>query len=109
MVTRWGMSEALGPVAYESNGGRAMFGQGIEDSKYSEAISAKIDAEVSKIMKDAFAQAREVLTTHRKVLDAIAHKLIEVETLEQPEYEDIIKVHGIMPKKKEKAELVVAS
>ncbi len=101
MVTRWGMSENLGPIAYESNGGRPMFGQGVEDNGYSQEVSAKIDAEVSKIMNDAFAKARETLTTHRKVLDAIATRLIEVETLEQPEYEDIIKAHGIKLKKKD--------
>lgn len=106
MVTRWGMSENLGPIALESDGGRTMFGRGVEDHEYSEAVSAKIDAEVSKIMNDAFARARTVLTDKRAALDAIAQKLIEVETLEQPAYEDIIKMHGIMPKKKDESKVV---
>jgi cell division protease FtsH len=101
MVTRWGMSDAIGPVALESDGGRTMFGRGVDDKEYSEAKSAEIDAEVSKIMQAGFASARKVIGEYRKTLDAIAEKLIEVETLEQKEYEDIIKAHGIKLKKKE--------
>ena len=101
MVTRWGMSEEIGPIALESDGGRTMFGQGVNDREYSERVSALIDGEVSKIMNNAFAVARDVLSSNRKVLDAIALKLIDVETLEQAEYNEIIIANGIMPKKKE--------
>lgn len=101
MVTRWGMSNEIGPIALESDGGRTMFGSGVKDSLYSERVSALIDSEVSKIMNNAFAVAREVLTDKRKVLDAIANKLIEVETLEQEEYNQIIIANGILPKRKE--------
>ncbi|MFA6386396.1 MAG: ATP-dependent zinc metalloprotease FtsH [Candidatus Paceibacterota bacterium] len=101
MVTRWGMSDEIGPIALESDGGRTMFGRGVNDSEYSERVSALIDSEVSKIMNNAFAVARTVLTDKRKVLDAIAHKLIDVETLEQAEYNEIIVANGIVPKKKE--------
>ena len=101
MVTRWGMSDAIGPIALESDGGRTMFGNGVNDKEYSEAKSSQIDSEVSKIMNKAFAKARTVLTDHRKVLDAIAGKLVEVETLEQSDYEKIIEMHGIKLKKKE--------
>ncbi len=101
MVTRWGMSDEIGPVALENDGGRTMFGQGVNDREYSERVSALIDAEVSKIMSNAFVVARDVLTDKRKVLDAIAHRLIEVETLEQKEYNEIIIANGIIPKTKE--------
>jgi len=104
MVTRWGMSEEIGPIALESDGGRTMFGQGVNDKEYSERVSALIDGEVSKIMNNAFAVAKSVLTEKRKVLDAIADKLIDVETLEQKEYNDIIIANGIIPKKKEAEE-----
>ncbi|KKP61120.1 MAG: Lysyl-tRNA synthetase [Candidatus Nomurabacteria bacterium GW2011_GWF2_35_66] len=102
MVTRWGMSEEIGPIALESDGGRTMFGQGVNDKEYSERVSALIDGEVSKIMNNAFAVAKQVLTEKRKVLDAIASKLIEVETLEQAEYNEIIVANGIVPKTKDK-------
>jgi cell division protease FtsH len=77
-----------------------MFGMGIESKEYSEKMSAVIDAEVERIVKEALARAREVLTTHRVALDAIAKKLIEVETLEQAEYNELITSLGITPKTK---------
>lgn len=101
MVTRWGMSDEIGPIALESDGGRTMFGQGVNDREYSEKVSSLIDSEVSKIMNNAFAKAREILTEKRKVLDSIAQKLVEVETLEQAEYNELIIANGIMPKKRE--------
>jgi cell division protease FtsH len=101
MVTRWGMSEAIGPLALESDGGRAMFGQGVDSKDYSETTSTLIDTEVQRIMKEALERAREVLILHRPILEVITKKLIEVETLEQPEYEAILSAHGIPLKKLE--------
>ncbi len=101
MVTRWGMSDVIGPVALESDGGRTISGGASADGDMSEATHAIVNSEVKKIMDDGLARANQVLTDHRKTLDAIAARLIEVETLEQPEYESIIKAHGIKLKKKE--------
>ena len=98
MVTRWGMSEEIGPIALESDGGRTMFGQGVNDREYSERVSALIDSEVSKIMNNAFAKAKEILNEKRSVLDIIAKKLVDVETLEQAEYNELIIASGILPK-----------
>ncbi len=100
MVTRWGMSDEIGPIALESDGGRTMFGRGVNDQEYSERVSALIDGEVSKIMNNALSVARKVLSEKKEVLDAIANKLIEVETLEQDEYNKIIISFGIQPKTK---------
>lgn len=100
MVTRWGMSEAIGPLALESDESRNMFGQP-NSKEYSEKTSSLIDAEVQRIMKESLERAREVLSTHKKILDVIANKLVEVETLEQPEYEAILSAHGIPLKKLE--------
>ena len=101
MVTRWGMSEEIGPIALESDGGRTMFGQGVNDKEYSEKVSSLVDGEVSKIMNEAFAKAKNILTEKRNILDIIAKKLVEVETLEQTEYNDLIRSNGIIPKTKE--------
>ncbi len=101
MVTRWGMSDEIGPIALENDGGRTMFGQGVNDREYSDKMSATIDNEVSRIMNDAFTRAKNVLTEKRKVLDIIAKRLVEVETLEQTEYNELIIANGIIPKKKE--------
>lgn len=99
MVTRWGMSDTIGPRALENDGGRPLFGAGVESKEYSEKMSALIDAEVEKIITNGFDRAKQVLATHKKVLDAIAQKLIEVETLEQEEYNALISSHGIAIKK----------
>lgn len=101
MVTRWGMSEEIGPIALESDDGRTMFGQGVNDKEYSERVSALIDSEVSKIMNEAFAKAKSILSEKRATLDIIARKLVEVETLEQAEYNELIIANGIIPKRKE--------
>jgi cell division protease FtsH len=101
MVTRWGMSEEIGPIALESDDGRTMFGQGVNDKEYSEKMSSVIDSEVSKIMNNAFTKAKEILSEKRNVLDVIAKRLVEVETLEQKEYNELIIANGIIPKKKE--------
>jgi len=101
MVTRWGMSDEIGPIALESDDGRTMFGQGVNDKEYSERVSALIDSEVSKIMNDAFAKAKSILSDKRVTLDIIASKLVEVETLEHAEYNELIIANGIMPKKRE--------
>lgn len=102
MVTRWGMSDEIGPIALESDGGQVMFGQGVNDKDYSEKISSLIDSEVAKIMNNSFTKAKEILTEKQQVLDIIAQKLIEVETLEQAEYNQLIIANGILPKVKEK-------
>ena len=100
MVTRWGMSEVIGPIALVDSGGRPQYGE-IAEREFSETVSTKVDAEVSRIIKDGIKSAEKVLTEHRKAFDLIARKLIEVETLEQEEYEKILTSHGIVLKKKE--------
>lgn len=101
MVTRWGMSEVIGPLALENDGGRAMFGEGVKGNDYSEHTGSLVDAEVKRIMQEGFERARTVLSDHKVVLEAITAKLIEVETLEQPEYEAILTAHNIPLKKVE--------
>lgn len=100
MVTRWGMSDVIGPMALENDGGRPLFGQGVDAKEYSERWANTIDAEVSAIMNTALTRATDVLTTHKTVLIAVANALMDVETLEQAEYEAIIAAHGIPLKKK---------
>lgn len=101
MVTKYGMSEKLGPVALEGSGGRTLFGgRGVDSRDYSENVSAKIDDEVSKIMNEAFARAREACKTNRKALDAIANELIARESIERDDFEKILIANGILPKKK---------
>ena len=100
MVTRFGMSDVIGPITLVGAGGRPQYGELVE-KEYSESVSTKVDAEVSRIINDGIKRAEKVLTEHKNAFKAIADKLIEVETIEQEEYEKIIIAHGITPKKKE--------
>jgi cell division protease FtsH len=104
MVTKYGMSDKMGPVALEGEGGRALFGRGVDDKSYSEKISSEIDAEVSSIIHTAYEKAKHIIHTYRKALDAIAQKLVEVETLERAAFEDLLIANGITPKAKQDIE-----
>ena len=104
MVTRFGMSDKMGPVALEGAGGKVLFGRGVEDGEYSEQVAAAIDAEVKEIMTTALSRAENVIMTNRKLLDAIADRLMEAETIERDEFEKILVAHGIIPKKKKDIE-----
>jgi cell division protease FtsH len=101
MVTRYGMSEKMGTVALEGEGGKALFGSGINGKEYSEKISSEIDAEVRHIIDEAYKKALKIITERRDVLDAIAQRLVEAETIEREEFEGILRANGIKVKEKE--------
>jgi cell division protease FtsH len=101
MVTRYGMSDKLGAMAFEASESRAVFGEGLEAGQFSEKVAGEIDAEVSHIMAESLKCADAAVKTHRPLLDAIAKRLIEKETIERDEFESILVAHGIQPKKRE--------
>ncbi len=90
MVTRLGMSEALGPMTYGQKEELIFLGREISEQRdYSEAVAEKIDQEVRSIVNNAYERAKEILTTHRDRLDAVANRLLEVETINREEFEQI--------------------
>lgn len=101
MVTKYGMSETLGPIALESSEGKVLFGKGPSEKEYSEEVSALIDKEVSKIMKEALVKAENIIREHRPLLDAISKRLIEKESIEREEFEQMLVANGIELKKSE--------
>jgi cell division protease FtsH len=103
MVARYGMSEKMGPIAFAASAQRTIFGEGVEEET-SQEVAAQIDAEVKKIIDGAYKKAEGVMIQHRDALDAIAQRLVEVETIERDDFEDILIAHGITPKKKEDIE-----
>ncbi len=105
MVTRFGMSEKVGTVALEGSDGRALFGAGVNGKEYSEKVSAEVDGEVRRIMDEAYKKAQKIIDDHRPLLNAIATRLIETETLEREEFESILIAHGVTPKKKQEIEV----
>jgi cell division protease FtsH len=91
MVTSFGMS-VLGPVSYDSEGKRIWLAREMSEAPlYSQEVAAKIDAEVSRIVEDAYKKAKVILTDKRKYLDAVASLLLEKETLTSEEYEGLLK------------------
>lgn len=105
MVTKYGMSDKIGPMALEGMGGRTIGGgRGMEDREYSETFGTEVDHEVAHIMKTAYDRALDVVVKHRIALDAIAKELIEVETIERAEFEKILIANGVIPKKKKDVE-----
>ncbi len=105
MVTRWGMSDRIGPVALEDPSGKVIYGRGIGEKEYSEEVSAMVDSEVSIMMNEGLRRANEVLAIHRKALDAISEELIRAETIEHKEFENLLIANGITPKKKIEEEI----
>jgi cell division protease FtsH len=95
MVTKYGMSETLGPVALEGTGGQMIGGGMSENRGYSAQVAKAIDEEVSKIIEAGKATAKEVLTKYRPALVAISERLVEVETMEREEYEALLKREGV--------------
>jgi cell division protease FtsH len=100
MVTKYGMSDKLGPIAFEDDNGNPMYGRRAGDDRdYSQEVAADIDAEVSKLIKQAKKTAKQALTEHRDLLDEIAERLIEQETIERDNFEEILRSHGVTPKR----------
>jgi cell division protease FtsH len=91
MITRFGMSDRLGPVALGRQQGNMFLGRDIMSERdFSEETAAAIDEEVRKLVDTAYLRAKEVLLDNRKVLDEIAQMLIEKETVDAEELQQIL-------------------
>jgi len=87
MVTKYGMSEAIGPINY-SDSDEVFLGRDFTSKQnFSEELAAKIDKEVRAIIDDAYAKAEAILTEHRAELDRVAEALLELETIDGDEFE----------------------
>jgi cell division protease FtsH len=98
LVTKYGMSEAIGPVTFGDNEESVFLGREISNErKYSEAVASQIDGEVSKFLNGAYELAKKIINTRKKVLDAIANALLEKETLEHEDFNKLIKDLDVKP------------
>jgi cell division protease FtsH len=95
MVTRYGMSEKLGSIAYERDPGNFLAGADrpfpTREREYAEETAASVDHEVRAIIDRVFERAQGILKARRAILDRAAHKLLEKETLEQSDLEALIR------------------
>jgi cell division protease FtsH len=91
MVTHWGMSERLGPVAFRDTEEHPFLGREMaEPRRFSEHTARVIDEEVSRLLRDASDKAAAMLQEHRDKLDTLAKKLEEIETLDEEEIEKLL-------------------
>jgi cell division protease FtsH len=91
MVTRYGMSEALGPMVYGENDGEVFLGRSITTHKnVSEVTLQKVDSEIRRIIDEQYALARKILTDKRDRVEAMTAALLEWETIDADQIADIM-------------------
>ncbi len=91
MVTRFGMSDRLGPVSLGRSQGGMFLGRDIAAERdFSEETAAAIDEEVSQLVAEAYRRATEVLSQNRPVLDELAELLVEKETVDAEELQELL-------------------
>ena len=91
MVTRYGMSDALGPMVYGENEGEVFLGRSVTTHKnISEATMQKVDAEIRRILDDQYALARKILQENRDKVEMMTEALMEWETIDAEQIQDIM-------------------
>jgi cell division protease FtsH len=98
LVTKFGMSEKIGPITYGKTEELIFLGREITTEKnYSEKMAAEIDKEVKNFIDKALETTKKIIVSRKKILEALAKKLIEKETLEREEFENLIKSFKLKP------------
>jgi cell division protease FtsH len=96
MVTRFGMSDRLGPVALGRAQGNMFLGREISAERdFSEETAATIDDEVRNLVDQAYRRAKSVLVNNRQVLDQLANRLIEKETVDAQELQEVLENNDV--------------
>ncbi len=100
MVTRYGMSEALGPMVYAENEGEVFLGRSVTTHKnVSEATMQKVDAEIRRIIDEQYALAQKILSENRDKVEAMTAALLEWETIDADQIKDIMEGRPPRPPK----------
>ena len=95
MVTRYGMSENLGVINYDSDGDEVFIGRDLAQTRsYSERIAGEIDMEVKAIIDECYAKAKEIITEHMDILHASSKLLLEKERITREECEALFEKRG---------------
>jgi cell division protease FtsH len=94
MVTKWGLSETMGPVLYGEDESQ---NPGGGNTHYSEDTSRQIDQEVRTILDDAYKQAKKLLEDNRDILDAMKDALMEFETIDALQVDDLMNRRKVRP------------
>ncbi|MDG0970001.1 MAG: ATP-dependent metalloprotease, partial [Porticoccaceae bacterium] len=94
MVTKWGLNEKMGPILYGEDDSQAPGGG---NTHYSEDTSREIDQEVKTILNDAYSRATTLLTENRDVLEAMTDALMEYETIDADQVDDLMNRRKVRP------------
>ena len=98
MVTQWGMSNRLGMVHYGRDDEYVFLGREIASHRpYSERTAEEIDAEVKRIIDEAYQVAKDLIDAHRDKLELIANSLLEFETLDGDQVREIVETGRLTP------------
>jgi cell division protease FtsH len=100
MVTRYGMSDELGPMVYGENDGEVFLGRSVTTHKsVSEATMQKVDAEIRRIIDEQYAKARNLIDNNREKVEVMAKALLEWETIDAEQVNDIMQGRPPRPPK----------
>ena len=92
MVTKYGMSDKLGPIAFGDQSNEVFLGKDFNHVRnYSESVASQIDEEIERIVKDAYSRTKEILSEHIDKLHAVAQALLKEEKIDGKEFETIMK------------------
>ncbi|MEO6699397.1 MAG: ATP-dependent zinc metalloprotease FtsH [Paraperlucidibaca sp.] len=98
MVTKWGLSEKLGPLLYEEDEGEVFLGRSVTQHKnVSSQTAIAIDVEVRSVIDRCYARAREMLVSNRDILDSMAEALMKYETIDAPQIDDLMARREVRP------------
>ena len=104
MVTEWGFSDTLGPIAYEEPQGEVFLGYDISKRKnMADETALRVDKEIQKIIETAYQKTKEILKKYKKELDTLAKGLVDYETLSGDEIRDLLKGKKIRQDEKKPA------
>jgi cell division protease FtsH len=91
MVTKWGLSQKLGPMLYAEDEGEVFLGRSVTQRKnVSEQTAMDIDNEVRVVIDKCYSQARHLLETHRDILESMANALMQYETIDAGQIDDLM-------------------
>lgn len=98
MVMQYGMSDALGPRTFGARQELVFLGREISEQRnYGERVAREIDREIKQIIATAHAKARQILTDYREKLDAVANRLVAVETIDRAEFSELVGIRERIP------------
>lgn len=107
MIMEWGMSERLGPMIFGEHQEQIFLGKQLgSERNYGETVATIIDEEMHKYLDEAYQDTMKMLTEHMEVLEAMAQALLQVETIDRKQVENLFKYHSLKAPEEEEEEKV---